>query len=258
MKQVLQTVVDQTPDANAYIAGYKIGGKTGTAQKNDEYTDENMRYVASYCCFAPADDPEIIMLIMADEPDNSIAYYGAQVVVPTAKNIMGDILPYLGFYPEYSGSDYSSLTENIPDLNGLMVDQAEDALSELNISYIVSGSGDVVTGQSPQGGISMLTGGTVIIYTSDIIDPETVTVPDLTGKTVSAAKTELYEIGLNLYISRPGDDETNLIVTSQSIEAGTEVDKGSVIMLSIGLSDGDGEYDDYYEDEEVQHEVYLD
>ena len=98
-----------------------------------------MKYVASYGCFAPADDPEVIMLIMADEPDNSIAYYGSTVVVPYARTVMSEILPYLGFYPEYTDEEYADRNVTVPLVQEKSLDSATATLDDMGLCYEIVG-----------------------------------------------------------------------------------------------------------------------
>jgi stage V sporulation protein D (sporulation-specific penicillin-binding protein) len=124
MCQTLETVAYQN---GAYIKGYHVGGKSGTSEKLDEYAGNEkdpMRYIASYCCFAPADDPEIIMLIMADEPMSG-EYYGSQVAVPYSRQVMEEILPYLGYYPEYSDEEAENIDVSVPFIEDLTIEEAK-------------------------------------------------------------------------------------------------------------------------------------
>ena len=128
MCETLETVAIEN---GAYIKGYHVGGKSGTSEKLDEYagTDEDpMRYVASYCCFAPADDPEIIMLIMADEPMSG-EYYGSKVAVPCSRKVMEEILPYLGYYPEYTDEEAENLDVSVPFVEDLSLEDAKKAVT---------------------------------------------------------------------------------------------------------------------------------
>lgn len=259
MISILENVVEDSPKSNSYIAGYKIGGKTGTSQKNDMYNIENeaaMQYVASYCCFAPADDPEIVMLILADEPDKSIGYYGAQVVVTCATKVLEEVLPYLGYYPEYSDSDYSSLTTQVPSVSDMNLTDAQEILADSDISYKVIGDGDYVSKQSPSSGSVFVTGGSVILYTGES-EVETTTVPNVVGMTLTAAKSLIYENGLNMFISDVGNSDSELVVTSQSIESGTEANKGTVLSLTLGTGSSSDDDDDDDDSDAVNNNEYV-
>ena len=133
VREQLQAVVDNNPTHNAYIQGYKIGGKSGTAEIRATRDIED-DYVSSYCCFAPADDPELIMLIQADYPDPSIGYYGSQVVTPYARDIMEEILPYMGFYPEYSSEDYDTMNVSVPLLTNSDTESAKSTLDQMGLT----------------------------------------------------------------------------------------------------------------------------
>lgn len=247
ISKVLENVVEETPDSNAYIAGYKIGGKTGTAQKIGEYKLEDegrMQYVADYACFAPADDPEIVMLIMADEPDKSKGYYGYQVAAPAAKEVFENILPYLGYYPEQNAAYYSSSNVEVPNVKGMTLEKAEQTLKDSGIEYsIVGDSGESVTGQTPAGGTSMFNKGVVMLYTENSGDNVTVNVPNIVGMTVEKAQKTLYSEGLNMYAKIDSDDSNTtsdeIIVKGQGIAEGTVVNKGSVISVTTGREDSD-------------------
>ena len=259
MKKLLENVVEDSPKSNSYIAGYKIGGKTGTSQKNDIYNIENeaaMQYVASYCCFAPADDPEIVMLMLADEPDKSIGYYGSQVVVPYSTKVLEEVLPYLGYYPEYSDSDYSSLTTQVPSVSDMELANAQEVLAEAGISYKVIGDGDYVSKQSPASGSVFVTGGSVILYTGES-EVETTIVPNVVGMTLTAAKSLIYENGLNMFISDVGNSDSELVVTSQSIESGTEANKGTVLSLTLGTGSSSDDDDDDDDSNAVNNNEYV-
>ncbi len=159
VREQLEAVVNNNPSHNAYIQGYRIGGKSGTAEKLDTSTADDRQYVASYCCFAPADDPEVIMLIMADEPNKEIGYYGSQVVVPYARDIMEEILPAMGFYPEYSDGEDTDSTVTVPYLQSADITSAESTLAQLGLTYEVVGDGTTVASQSPSTGTSVTKGG---------------------------------------------------------------------------------------------------
>lgn len=163
VREQLEAVVNNNPSHNAYIQGYRIGGKSGTAEKLDTSTADDRQYVASYCCFAPADDPEVIMLIMADEPNKEIGYYGSQVVVPYARDIMEEILPAMGFYPEYSDGEDTDSTVTVPYLQSADITSAESTLAQLGLTYEVVGDGTTVASQSPSTGTSVTKGGKVCI-----------------------------------------------------------------------------------------------
>ena len=186
MCQTLETVAYQN---GAYIKGYHVGGKSGTSEKLDEYAGNEkdpMRYIASYCCFAPADDPEIIMLIMADEPMSG-EYYGSQVAVPYSRQVMEEILPYLGYYPEYSDEEAENIDVSVPFIEDLTIEEAKKVIEEKGLNYEIAGEGDTIYGQMPLTGSAIAQGGTVVIYTEKNYNPEFVKEPDLRGYSLADA-----------------------------------------------------------------------
>ncbi len=196
MRQTLETVVTTNQGSNVYIKGYNIGGKSGTSQKLDEPGGET-KYVSSYCAFYPADDPEIIMLVMVDEPRNG-KYYGSAVAAPVVSQTLTEVLPYLGYYAEYSEEDISNLDVNVPNVTGSSVESAKSTIEALELEAEVIGSGDTVIRQMPSDQSAMPKGCTVMLYTEEGAEPEYVTVPDLTGKSLESATDTLSRLGLNL------------------------------------------------------------
>ncbi len=237
MRQLLQEVVDDNPDSNSHIDGYAIGGKSGTGEKLDEYKGDNMRHVASYTCFAPANDPEIVMLIMADEPMGE-SYYGSVVCAPYARNIMEEALPYLGYYPEYTEEEYAKLDVTVPLLMDSELTKAQETLDALGLHYEVKGDGETVTGQCPMTGDSIAAGGTIVLYTEENYVAEKIEVPDLTGYTASDANAALTNRHLN-YVA-VGASSERARVQSQTPAAGTMVDVGTVIRLEYIVNENIG------------------
>ncbi|MBR6107467.1 MAG: PASTA domain-containing protein [Oscillospiraceae bacterium] len=244
MRKALQFVVDD--GSNAYIKGYKIGGKTGTSQKlmgNVKKGQE--QFVASFCCFAPADDPEIVMLILADEPDKTMRYYGNTVVAPYSRQVFEKALPYLGYYPEYTAEEAKFLDVTVPLLVDLTVDDAKKTLENLGLHAEIIGSGVNVNNQYPMTGKSVAKDGTVLLFTGSAEETaEQVTVPSLTGiggeepKTLAEVNQILSEAGLN-YVAK-GSMQEDSIVLNQSVPAGTTVDRWTVIELDLGISEDRG------------------
>lgn len=241
--KIMSDTLEQVAIGNgAYIKGYHVGGKSGTSEKLDEYagTDEDpMRYVASYCCFAPADDPEIIMLIMADEPMSG-EYYGSKIAVPCSRKVMEEILPYLGYYPEYTDEEAKNMDVQVPFVEDKSVEEAKQALDAKGLTYQVVGEGDTVCGQMPISGSIVAQGGTVILYTQKNYTQEEAEVPDLTGYTLSDANYLLTTAGLNLIAGGASTDSTSAVVLAQSVPAGSKVAKGTVIELTFGVNDQSG------------------
>ncbi len=237
VRKLLQAVVDNNGGSNAYIKGYAIGGKSGTSQKLE--TGDEDKYVASYACFAPADDPEIVMLIMADEPMGE-SYYGSKVVAPYARMVLEEALPYLGYYPEYTDEEYAKLDVTVPLLLDVSVTSAEETLASLGLNYEIKGSGETVTGQCPLTGYTVSSGGTVILYTEQDYEPEFVAVPDVKDYTAADASQAIRNAGLNYVAVGASTDRTDVLVQSQSVPAGEMAEIGTVIQLDYVInSQGD-------------------
>lgn len=196
MRETLETVTTVNSRSNVYIKGYHIGGKSGTSQKLDENANGDT-YVSSYCAFYPANDPEIIMLVMVDEPTNGL-YYGSAVAAPVVSEVFTEILPYLGYYAEYTEEDMKDLEINVPDVQGADYETAKLTLKEIGLECEIIGSGDTVIRQVPSRSSQMPKGSTVILYTDEDVEEEWVYVPDLTGYTLEKANKKLASLGLNL------------------------------------------------------------
>lgn len=240
VRKLLQAVVDNNGGSNAYIKGYAIGGKSGTSQKLDQYSDSEMQYVASYACFAPADDPEIVMLIMADEPNPAINYYGSVVAAPYARAVMEEALPYLGYYPEYTSEEYAKLDVTVPLLRDASVSSAMQTLDAMGLQYDIKGNGDTVLGQCPVTGSTISADGKVVLYTEENYEPELIEVPNVVNYRASDASDVLTANGFNYVSLGASTDRTDVLVGSQSVQAGTLVEVGTVIQLNYVVNDQSG------------------
>ena len=239
MRELLLGVVEDNAGSNAHIDGYKIGGKSGTAQSVVDGIVSDDKYVASYACFAPADDPEIVMLIMADQPEGK-SYYGSYVAAPCARAVMEEALPYLGFYPEYTEEQIAKLNVTVPLLVDTGVELAQATLSEMNLEYKIIGEGDTVVAQCPETGSSISAGGQVVLYTEENYTPEEIEVPDLTGYTAEDANGVLAELGLNHVAVGANSDDESVLVEQQSVPAGEIVPPGTVITLTYLVNSQSG------------------
>ncbi len=229
----LEAVVESNPSHNAYIQGYRIGGKSGTAEIRSTTNIED-DYVSSYVCFAPADDPQVILLIQADYPNPEIGYYGSTVVVPYAREVMEEILPCLGFYPSYTDEEYEDVSVTMPLLQGVTIDEANETLASLGLNGEVVGEGNIIISQSPTTGTTLAKGGTVMLYTDTALaESDTVSVPNLIGLSLSQAGETLALYGLNYAAVGVSSDDNNAAVAYQSADAGTIVPRGSVITLTL-------------------------
>lgn len=234
MRRILENVVNTETGSNSYIQGYRIGGKSGTSQKIDVDVTGNT-YVASYGAFAPADDPEIIMLVMVDDPTGE-KYYGSQVAAPVAREVLAEVLPYLGYFPEYTDEELDKLEVSIPPVEYQIVDTAVETLEETGLKANVVGEGTKVVKQVPATG-SVPRGCTVVLYTEENYEEEYTTVPDLYGKTLEQTEQALEQAGLNLYPTGSAIYESGAISSSQNYRYGDQVPIGTIVEVGFVLKE---------------------
>ena len=234
MREILEGVVEGQPGSNCYIKGYRIGGKSGTSQKMDE-DPTGQTYVSSYCAFAPADDPEIVMLVMVDHPTGE-KFYGSQVAAPICVNVLSDVLPYVGIFPEYDESELADLQVSVPSVQYYTVEEAKKTLEDLGLEVKVKGEGDTVVKQTPVAA-KIEHGGSVVLYTEANAKEETVTVPELKGLTKEQAKATLDMYGLNLTAEGSGYEEEGAVAQSdQSVGAGQSVPMGTAVSVTFAVT----------------------
>ena len=228
MREILESVVSlpTSTGKNAYVKGCRIGGKTGTSEKGNR--DEEKR-IASFIGFAPANDPEIVCLIMLDEPqvDNK---YGGTIAAPLAGEVIEDVLNYLGVEKQYTENEEPDVKQEIPDVRTMDLTEAKKAVVDKKLNVQVRGDGDTVVDQLPKPGTMLNEDSTVILYTEEIDKTHTVTVPNLKGMSVDNAKYTLEMSGLNFEIVGAGHSEvSSAYAVNQSIAAGEEVTPATVI-----------------------------
>lgn len=218
---------------NGYIPGYRIGGKTGTSEKlTDSNADGVEDYISSFCGFAPADDPQVALIVYFDTPtgDN---YYGAAVAAPVFAEIMAEVLPYLGVKTEYTEEELKTLDTTAQDYTGMALDKAQSTAKQDGFQTLVKGAGETVEAQIPAAGAKIPQGGTIVLYTDAAQAKEnSVEVPDLTGLTVSEVNKAAAQNDLNISLSGAADDGT-WISKSQNISPGTMVSPGTVITVTF-------------------------
>ena len=232
VRECLEYVVASGTGKNGQVAGYRIGGKTGTADKG-----QTGDVVVSFLCFAPADDPLVIMLITMDTPSRATGVYvsGGNMVAPTASSVMSEILPYLGIEPSYSAEELLGMDTTVPNVIGMSVDEAKAKLKERVLSCRVEGDGDTITDQTPAGGAIIPGKSVVILYANEKKSTDKCVVPTLLGRTPSEANTVAVNAGLLIRFSgTTGSESSSIRVLSQNLEAGTEVDAGTVITVQLG------------------------
>ena len=244
---ILKEVVggEEGTGKNAYVAGYSIGGKTGTTVKTvKEATQSIKEYIVSFCGIAPTDDPEVAVLVALDNPSKESGIYisGGVMAAPVVGNIFSEILPYLKVKPVYSEDEEGKIDVTMPRVMGSTVDEARSTLQELGLDVIVKGGGDTVTDQLPMHNSEVAAGTTVILYTNGAKETNTVTVPDISDMTVSEAVQTLGEVGLYLDTSGASPSNDNVVVSSQSVAAGEEVEFGTVIEATLADYSDLGEY----------------
>ena len=232
VRECLEYVVSGGTGKNGQVAGYRIGGKTGTADKG-----QTGDVVVSFVCFAPADDPEIMMLITMDTPSRATNVYvsGGNMVAPYSSAIMAEILPYLGFEPSYSAEELLGIDTTVPSVVGMGLDEAKSKLTERGFGCRVVGDGDTVTDQTPVGGVLIPGKSTVIIYMGAEKPTDLCTVPNLVGMTPSEANAVMANSGLFLrFTGTTGRESGTVRVFSQETEHGTQLEAGSVITVRLG------------------------
>lgn len=235
MNEILAYNTETSGASQGYVAGYKVAGKTGTSEKKGVKVissfDED--YIASFCGYAPADDPQIAMLVFFDTPSGG-AYYGSQVAAPVFINIMSEILPYLEIKTEYTESELEYIDVSAGDYTGMTVSEAEAAAQNDGFTTTVKGDGEKVIAQIPAVSSKIPSGGNVVLYTDDTSRSETVTVPNLVGYSATEVNNVASAYGLNVSFS--GASDTGVVSTSQNIAEGTSVSPGTVITVSFSSS----------------------
>jgi stage V sporulation protein D (sporulation-specific penicillin-binding protein) len=229
MCSILQQDATSGTAKSGYIAGYRVCGKTGTSEKTE--IKNRQEYIASYCGFAPADDPEVAMLVFYDEPHGPNGHFGSQVAGPTFQATMTQVLPYLGVEPQYSESELEKLDGKAPDVVGKTVEAAKAAISKEGLSAKVYGDGKNVISQVPAPGKSIPKQGTVVLFTDGTA--RTVEVPSLVNLSLSAVNQKAAEAGINISIAGAGLMSSNVVSSLQDITPGTKVSPGTVVTVTF-------------------------
>lgn len=245
MREILETVVNTNGGSNAYINGYRIGGKSGTTEKIDEYNEhlaatgeDKMTFVPSFAAFAPADDPQIVMLVMADTPTGT-QYYGSAVAAPVVSAVLKEGLPHLGIYPTYTAEELAKMDAAVPYVLGLEPQRAEAKLfaEGFEVRYVGdTTSGATVTTQIPASGSSIPKGSTVVLYIGNDAELESGTIPDVTDMTVSQANEAIVNAGFNIKISGGAADNADAVAVSQYPLGGTDAYKGNVVEVTFQVN----------------------
>ncbi|MBQ8684313.1 MAG: PASTA domain-containing protein [Clostridia bacterium] len=232
--KILGDIVNGGGSKNAYVAGYRVAGKTGTSEKRDLLPRNEV--VASFSGFAPADDPKVAVLVLLDEPQCE-PRYGGTISAPVAQKIFEAILPHLGVEPNYTDEELSSLSRTTPDVEGDAVAVAQAKMSNAGLKATVVGKGDTVLQQVPEAGQSVPAGGTVLLYTEEAA-ATMVKVPNFVGRSVTEVNSLASSLGLNVQLTGLiGGSSASAVSNSQSVAEGAEVPKGTVIKVNFLYSD---------------------
>ncbi len=230
MRQILESVVSEGGGKNAYLAGYRIAGKTGTSEKQPR---GNGKYVASFVGFAPADDPEIVCLVILDQPPVGATYYGGLIAAPVVKNILEESLQYLGVEPEYTQEELDRIDITVPDITGKTRKEAEAILKEVGVNISFRGTGDTVLDQVPKPYSKLARESKVVAYTEGEESKKSVTIPDVVGCSASEANKGITNAGLNVRIKGLSNVQGIAICSEQSPAAGTVVEPGTIVTLDF-------------------------
>ena len=226
VRDIMEYEVTSGTGKNGQVAGYRIGGKTGTADK------VGGGVIVSFVCFAPADDPQVMMLLTLDEPSKWTGTYvsGGNMVAPVASSVMGEILPYLGIEPSYTAEELVGADKTVPNVVGLSKDAAAERLS-------ANGSGDTVTDQTPAGGAIVPNSAEIILYLGAEKSTDKCIVPNVVGDSAATANQKIVNAGLIMGVSGATNASSSTVrAISQSIAAGTEVEAGTVVRVQFSDS----------------------
>lgn len=241
MRGILETIVTENGGHNAYIAGYRIGGKSGTAEKIDEYNaaggmaaGAKMTYIGTFAAAVPMDNPQIVMLVLVDTPTGP-QYYGSAVACPVVSAVFNDGLEHLGIYPTYTAEEQAKMDATVPYVLGYQSMYAQSYLTAENfkVEFVGDSSSDeVVTAQIPSSGSSIPKGSTVVLYIGDQ-ELETGTVPNVLNMSVDEANKAIQNAGFNIKILGGAAENADAVATMQSYPEGMSLYKGSVIEVTF-------------------------
>lgn len=230
VRGMMKSVVDNGTGKNGYVAGYRVGGKTGTSTKLAESTNGKTKYIVSFAAIAPSDDPQVAMIIIMDEPNEDLG--GGALCAPIAAQVVETCMQELNIEPEYDEKESKNLSVFTPNVIGKSVNDAKSALNSKNLKCKIVGNGKKVVRQSPASSSTIPTNGTVVLYTTDE-EKQIVTVPDFSGLTISEANTLASENNLNIEINGINLSASNVVAYRQSTEKGAKVSAGTVITVSF-------------------------
>lgn len=238
MRTLIESVVTEGTAKNAQVAGFSIGGKTGTSEKIDVFDENGQRVqdkIVSFVGIAPMNDPEYLVLVALDTPSRETGIYisGGVMAAPTVGAVLADILPYLGVERTFSETDPAGLEIVVEDLTNLTAQDAERKLKDMGLKAKFSGTGETVTGQIPAAGQTVPGGSEVLLYLEQVPETAQVTVPDFTGMNRQQATDAAGALGLYVLVSGNADVSPGVTVTAQSIPKDTQVSTGTTITLEF-------------------------
>ena len=241
VRECLEYVVASGTGKNGQVAGYRIGGKTGTADKTGTKTASNPKgdIVVSFMCFAPADDPQYIMLITMDTPSRTTGTFpsGGNMVAPTASQIMSEILPVLGVEPDYTAEQLAGADAAVPNVVGQDLESAKARLENAGFTFRTVGNGTEVTAQTPEGGAVVPNNASIVLYLGEEKNNDLRAVPNVLGLTAAEANQRLTNAGLIMRVAgTTSTDSGNVKAISQDRDEGAELLPGSVVTVRFGDS----------------------
>jgi stage V sporulation protein D (sporulation-specific penicillin-binding protein) len=231
VRTMMKAVVDDGTGKNGYVAGYSVAGKTGTSTKLGESKEgEATKYIVSFAAIAPSDDPQIAMLIICDEPNVNLG--GGALCAPIAATVIEQAMEELNIEPKYDDDETALLSISTPNVIGNELETAKSTLTNSGLTYKVVGSGSTIVDQNPSSTSTIPSGGCVVLYTEKNKKSK-VKVPDFTGLTVSEANSYASANNINIELSGNSLSSSNIVAYRQSVEAGTEVEEGTVVTVTF-------------------------
>ena len=236
MRDLIRSVVTEGTAKNANVAGFSIGGKTGTSEKIDVFDEQGQRVqdkIVSFVGIAPMEDPEYIVLVALDTPSRATGIYisGGVMAAPTVGAVMADILPYLGVARNYTQEDLAGQEIPVEDIRGLTRKQTEKVLKEKGLGCLFIGEGDTVTGQIPASGQILPGGSQVLAYLGEPVPEQKVSVPDFTGLNRQQAADLAGRLGLHILVTGNQEISQHVVAVQQDIQKDTAVAVGTTIRL---------------------------
>ncbi len=234
MRMILESVVSEGGGKNAYLAGYRIAGKTGTSEKQPR---GNGKYVASFIGFAPADDPQVVCLVILDQPPVGNTYYGGIIAAPVVKNILDETLQYLNVEPEYTEEEMQFVDILVPNVVGREPSKAKQTIEGAGLTAKIIGNGDKVISQMPSSNTKVSKNSAIVLYTEKEMGRQTVTVPSVVGMTPAAANKVLTDAGLNVKIRGVSNTGGTAVCAGQLPIGGTKAEAGTIVTLNFSYSE---------------------